>query len=189
MRDHRGSAPTAEADLQLPLGVRFASLEPMAPRRATGDIVESLILGRMAFTSMPEGVCSFWRGIKDVPGSPFPLEVVCDVVGDRAPGAGHEARLAGMRLCQVTETLAALGLINRRLSDLQVPKVVGIRELVVTGVRLPARPLIDPRSERTYRSASLAEISVTVVFALGVPASARICGAPASQRNCGLKDC
>jgi hypothetical protein len=128
----------------------------------------------MVFTRMPDDAQSFWQGIQDAPGSPYPLEIVCDVVDDRAPSAGHEARLVGMRLCQVPETLAALGLINRSLSDLQVPRPPGIRELMVTGIHLPARPLLDPWCQRTYRSVALGEISVTVVFALGVPVSARV---------------
>jgi hypothetical protein len=153
--------------------VRFASLEPVPRRRETGDIFESRILGRMVFTSMLDGTHSFWRSVPAPPGTSYPLEIVCDVVNDRVPGAGHEARLVGTRLCQVPETLAALSLINGRLNDLQVSRPVGILDLVVTAIHLPARPLIDPCCERTYRGVALTGIAVTVVFALGVPVSAR----------------
>jgi hypothetical protein len=174
MQDPERPAPKTGPDLSLPPGVRFASLEPMPRKRATGDVRELPILGRMVFTRMPDDVQSFWQGNQAVSDSPYTLEIVCDVVGDRAPGAGHEARLVAMRLCQLPETLAALGLINGCRSELHMPRPVGIRELVVTGIHLPARPLLDPWCQRTYRSIALDGNSIAVVFALGVPVSVRI---------------
>jgi hypothetical protein len=128
----------------------------------------------MQFFELPGGVASFWCATQPIAGTPFALQITCQVEGQQFPGAGHEARLVALRRSQAQETAAARTLINAGLRDLRLPYVVSAADLVLTSIHLPPRPLFDARDERIYRCTSAPVLSFALTFVLGTPISAYI---------------
>ena len=123
---------------------------------------------------MPPGRPSYWFGQIHMPDSRFALKIVCEVEADRAPGPDHIACAVAIRRLQVQDAMVCEPLINARLQELRPARRVSADDLVLTAIHLPPRPLIDARFELGFRARSAPDLSLTVVFARGAPASVRI---------------
>jgi hypothetical protein len=156
------------------LDARLAGLEPVRPQRPSGEIFESPMLGRLEFARMPRGRPSFWRGEIRMPDSRFGLQIVCEVEGDDLPGSDQAACVTAFRRLQVQDAMLCAPLINDRLRELQIGRCISADDLVLTSIHLPPRPLSAARFELGFRSSSIPNLSLTVVFTRGVPRSVRI---------------
>jgi hypothetical protein len=175
MFDAEPTAPPAEIDqLLLDLELHLAGREPVPPKRLAGDVFESPMLGRLEFAPMPYGRPSFWRGEQTMPDSDFPLCIVCEVEGDRSPGADHAACVIAFRRLQVHDANLCAPLINARLSRQQIPGTIAPDDLVLTLIHLPPHPLTDARFELGFRAISHPHLVFTVVFVRGKPRSMRV---------------
>jgi len=170
-----GADPPGSSILD-PLGVagRFASLEPVRKRRNSGAIFESVVLGRMEFVRMPPGRSSFWFGRQQMPDSPFTLQIVCEVLDDHLPGVDHVASVVTLRRNQVRDATACLPLLNAKLRELGMERVIAEDDLVLTAIYLRAQPLLDPCHELEYHATLSPGLVVTAAFAYGTPLSVRI---------------
>jgi hypothetical protein len=173
MLDAEPPAPESVAD-ELFLEFRIAGLEPVRPQRASGEVYESTLLGRMEFSRMPYGRPSFWRAEQWMPDSRYALQIVCEVEGDRLPGADQEACVAAFRRLQVQDAMLCAPLINARLRDLRPARSVSADDLVLNLIHLPPHPLTDARFELGFRASSAPDLQFTIVFARGQPRSVRI---------------
>jgi hypothetical protein len=167
--------PTAGIDAdQLLLDFKLAGVEPVAPQRACGDVFESPVVGRLEFAPMPHGRPSFWHGEQRMPDSRFTLKVVCEVEGDRRPGADQMACVVAFRRLQVQDAMLCAPLINARLQQLRPSRFVTADDLVLTSIHLAPHPLTDARFELGFRARSKPQMQFTVVFVQGAPRSVRI---------------
>ena len=173
MYDDKQPGFDAPAD-PLSLGIRLASSEPVRARRPSGSIFESRSLGRMEFVQMPRDQASFWYGALAMPDSRYSLHLTCEVRSDRYPGPDHVACITAIRRRQVREAYACLAVINDALRDADKPACLNADELILTGIHLPPRPLLDARSELAFRSRLLPRTLLTVVLTRGRPQSARV---------------
>ena len=174
MFDAEAPPPAQGIDDGLSLEPRLAGLEPVHPLRASGEIVESPMLGRLEFSRMPHGRPSFWRGEQWMPDSRFPLRIVCEVEGDHLPGSDQGACVTAFRRLQVQDAMLCAPLINQRLRELQIAHTVTVDDLVLTLIHLPPHPLADARFELGFRATSIQNLSFNVVFVRGTPRSVRI---------------
>ena len=159
-----------------PLDVRgtFGGLEPVPARRASGAIFDSITLGRMEFVRMPPGRASFWFGQQSMPDSRHSLQIVCEVVGDNAPGVDHVASVISLRRNQVRDAAACLPLLNARLREMNIELRLAEDDLVLTAIYLRAQPLLDPCHELEYQVTRTPGLLVTVAFVYGVPLTIRV---------------
>jgi hypothetical protein len=158
----------------LAIECKFASLEPVRKRRASGAIFESVVLGRLEFVRMAPGRSSFWFGHQRMPDSRYTLQVVCEVIDDNTPGVDHVASVVTLRRNQVRDAAACLPLLNARLRELGMARTVREDDLVLTAIYLRAQPLLDPCHELEYHVAITPGLLVTVAFVYGVPLSVRV---------------
>ena len=99
-----GADPRSGSTLDpLAIECKFASLEPVRKRRASGAIFESAMLGRLEFVRMPAGRSSFWFGHQHMPDSRLTLQIVCEVADDDVPGVDHVASVVTLRRNQVRD--------------------------------------------------------------------------------------
>jgi hypothetical protein len=162
-------------DIDLPfLEHQLAGLEPVPPKRPLGEVFESPMLGRLEFAPMPYGRPSFWRGSQKMPDSRFPLWIVCEVDGDRQPGADQAACVIAFRRLQVQDAMQCAPLINARLAELQIAGTIVPDDLVLTLIHLPPHPLTDARFELGFRAAPHPQLLFTVVFVRGTPRTVRV---------------
>jgi hypothetical protein len=158
----------------LAIECRFASLEPVRTRRASGAVFESVVLGRLEFVRMPPDRSSFWFGHQHMPDSRYSLQIVCEVEDDDTPGVDHVASVVSRRRNQVRDAAACLPLLNARLRDIGMETLVREDDLVLTAIYLRSQPLLDPCHELEYRVALTPNLLVTVAFVYGVPLSVRV---------------
>jgi hypothetical protein len=169
------SPPPARRLDELYLGLpRFAGQAPLRAPRATGDVLESPMLGRMEFSRMPQGRPSFWRAELWMPDSRYALQIVCEVDGDEEPGSDQAACVTAFRRLQVQDAILCAPLINERLRELKIAGCVSPDDLVLTLIHLPPHPLTDARFELGFQASSLPELTFTVVFVRGTPRSVRV---------------
>ena len=171
-----GADPSAPEIGDDPLVVerKLAGIEPVRPRRSTGAIYQSPMLGRLHFVRMAHGQVSFWSGEQRMPDSRFALQIVCEVDSDRLPGPDHVACVVALRRHQVQDAMQCVPLINARLQEQQVFSTVSADDLVLTAIHLPPHPFTDARYELSYRSTSEPKMQFTVTVVRGVPHSVRI---------------
>ena len=150
------------------------SLGAPQPRRPSGEIYESPMLGCLEFFGMPQGRPSFWRGDMWMPDGRWPLQIVCEVTGDELPGSDQVACVTAFRRLQVQDAMLCAPLINEQLKERQIAVTIGVDDLVLTLIHLPPRPIADARFELGYRATSIPQLTFTVVFARGAPRSVRI---------------
>jgi len=153
---------------------RLASIEPARPRRGDGAIHECKGLGRLEYVRMPSGRPSFWHGLQPMPGSPFGLTIVCEVEDDDPPGADHAAAVAATLRCQHQDALAVLGRIQDRLDQMRMGQKVSARDLVLSGIHLPAKPMISARHRLDYRLRTHPKLLFMVVFQHGRPTQVHV---------------
>jgi hypothetical protein len=167
--------PASESELdELLIDPRLAGLEPVAPRRSSGEIYDSPMLGQLEFFAMPYGRPSFWRGEQRMPDSRYPLQIVCEVERDDLPGSDQVACVAAFRRLQVQDAMLSTPLINARLAELHPPRTIGVDDLVLTSIHLPPHPLIAARFELGFRATTIPHLTFTVIFMRGTPRSVRL---------------
>jgi len=166
-----GSAHQADP---LAIDCKFASVEPVRRRRASGATFESVVLGRLEFVRMPPERSSFWYGHQRMPDSRFTLQIVCEVADDDTPGVDHVATVVSLRRNQVRDAAACLPLLNQRLRELGHPGDVVEDDLVLTAIYLRPKPLLDPCHELEYHVGRHPGMLVTAAFLHGVPLSLRV---------------
>lgn len=159
-----------------PLAVRskIAGVEPAPPRRGDGAIAEVKGLCRLEFVRMPIGRPSFWHGVQREPGSPFGLTIVCEVETDELPGPDHVAAVAAIRRLQPRDAQRVLERIEVRLRQMKTPHVPALKDLVLTGIQLSAKPLIAARHRLDYRIRTLPKLIFMVVFEHGRPVQVHV---------------
>lgn len=167
------SLSTLEAD-RLYEERRVTGITPEPTRRPSGSAIDIPQLGRLVFAQMPQGRPSFWHGEIPQPDSRFSLKVVCEVENDSTPGADHVACVAAIRRLQVQDAMLCAPRINQRLELLRARHRVNADDLVVSGIHLSPRPLIDARYELSFKDITLPDVSFTVVFRRGEPHAVRI---------------
>jgi hypothetical protein len=173
MFDAEPSVPASDVD-ELFLEPRVAGFEPVRALRPSGDVYESPMLGRLEFSPMPQGRPSFWRGEQRTPDSRFALRIVCEVEGDNLPGSDQVACVTAFRRLQVQDAMLCAPLINERLRELRIQHTVGVEDLVLASIHLPAHPLFEARFELGFRATSAPHLTFTVVFVRGTPRTVRI---------------
>jgi len=173
MFDAEPGAREAGAD-ELSFEFLRAELEAVRPRRTAGEVIDAPMIGRLQFSRMPRGRPSFWHAEQQMPDSRFALRVVCEVDGDRLPGADQMACVVAFRRLQVQDAMLCAPLINARLQLLRLSHRVTADDLVLTLIYLPPHPLTDARFELGFRVASIPQLLFTCVFGRGVPRSVRI---------------
>ena len=173
MRGAEDSLPTRGID-DLLLEPPVAGIEPVGFQRASGDVYESPMLGRLEFSRMPYGRPSFWRGEMWMPDSRYPLQIVCEVEGDDLPGSDQVACVTAFRRLQVQDAMVCAPLINERLRELQIGRKVHADDLVLTLIHLPPHPLASARFELGFRAPVIPKLSFTLVFVRGTPRSVRV---------------
>jgi hypothetical protein len=173
MRGAEGPLPVSAVD-ELFLEAPITGLQSARPARASGDVYESSMLGRLEFSRMPYGRPSFWRGEMWMPDSRYPLQIVCEVEGDDLPGSDQVACVTAFRRLQVQDAMVCAPLINERLRGQQGARSVTADDLVLTLIHLPPRPLATARFELGFRARALPNLSFTVVFVRGTPRSVRV---------------
>jgi hypothetical protein len=173
MHGAEASLPVSGID-DLSLEAPIAGVEPTRFQRASGDVYESPMLGRLEFFRMPYGRPSFWRGEMWMPDSRYPLRIVCEVEGDDLPGSDQAACVTAFRRLQIQDAMLCAPLINERLRALQVPCTLTVDDLVLTLIHLPPHPLAAARFELGFRAPSRPRLSFTVVYVRGTPRSVRV---------------
>jgi hypothetical protein len=173
MRGAEESLPTRGID-DLLVGPPIAGIEATRFQRASGDVYESSMLGRLEFSRMPYGRPSFWRGEMCMPDSRYPLQIVCEVEGEDLPGSDQVACVTAFRRLQVQDAMVCAPLINERLRELKIPRSLATDDLVLTLIHLPPRPVTAARFELGFRAPALPKLSFTVVFVRGTPRSVRV---------------
>jgi hypothetical protein len=109
-----------------------------------------------------------------MPDSKFALQIICEVHEDRLPSPGHAACVTAFRRLQINDAVLCTPLINDFLQRLQPPRKISSDDLVMTQIHLPPSPLRDPHYEIAYRTGTLHDLIMTVVFKRGVPMSVKI---------------
>lgn len=173
MPDAQSPQQTLEAD-RLYEERRATGIAQEPKRRPTGDRVDIPQLGRLYFAQMPHGRPSFWHGEIQQPDSRFSLKIVCEVENDLPPAAEHVACIAAIRRLQVQDAMLCAPRINQRLETLQARHRVHADDLVVSGIHLSPRPLVDARYELSFRDRTVPDVTFTVVFRRGEPQAVRI---------------
>jgi hypothetical protein len=174
MLDGKTLSPGAPASDPLTIGSKFAGIDPVRRRRGDGAIFESKALGRLEFVWMPSGRPSFWHGVQRVSDSSTGLTIICEVEGDDPPGADHAACVVAIRRRQVKDAAASVPLVQARLRELRLPADITGDDLQLTGIHLPAKPMITSRQVLEYRAATAPGLQFLVVFLHGKPTAVHV---------------
>jgi len=158
----------------LSLAPRFAGLEPVRRRREDGAIHDSKSLGRLRFSWMPSGRPSYWHGTLAGAEGTFPMRLVLEVEGDDLPGADHAACVVAIRRRHGKDAAACLPLVHARLKAMRSPLVPSGGDLRLTGIHLPARPMVSSRQMLEYRLEAAPELVFMAVFLHGKPTAVHV---------------
>jgi len=153
------------------LGNTLAGLDPVCPARPDGDLHRSAVLGELRFTRMPHGRPSFWQCEQRTSDSRAPFEVICETESDDPPGAAHEACVTAIRRTQLEYARLVFPALEAEMARRGQRLSITWDQLRLRSIRLPYRPLLNPRSEITFLADGL---SFCVTCFGGEPKKVRI---------------
>ena len=163
----------SDAPDPLSIECKLPGLEPVRARRQEGTVFESDELGRLVLCHRGDGQRSVWVGEQRMPDSRFTLLIACEVDEDQAPGAGHAGLVVGARRRQLKDAAACVGMINDKLQQAKLPAKLVMDDLVLTGIFMPPRPMIEPYTLE-YQSSLVPGIAFRVFILRGKPKSVRL---------------